>query len=89
MPYITPGARRQLNVKPFTAMSPGELNYVITKLVHNYVERSKAGLRYETLNEVIGILDCAKAEFYRTVVAPYEDEKRRVTGPISQLDAVP
>jgi hypothetical protein len=63
---------------------PGELNYIITTLVHSYIERK--GLCYTTLNEAIGVLECAKLELYRMVVAPYENGKQSENGPISELD---
>lgn len=66
--------------------SAGELNYVITRLVHQVIMRK--GLRYKMLNEVIGVLECAKAELLRVVVAPYEDKKRLANGSVSELDAV-
>jgi hypothetical protein len=51
----------------------GELNRAITKLLVKYVHDQKP--RYETFNDVMGALEAAKAEFYRRVVAPYEDKK--------------
>jgi hypothetical protein len=66
--------------------TPGQLNYVITALVHRYlIER---GVNYYNLNEAIGVLECAKAELLRVVVGPYEDKKRRESGPISELDSI-
>ena len=62
----------------------GEYNYVISRLIHAYVKR--AGLRYRHLNAAVGILECAKAEFIRTVVSPYEDKKIEENGPVSDLD---
>ena len=64
-------------------VNPGHLNYVITKLIH---ECLPARLSYAHLNEMIGVLDCAKMELYRMVAAPYEDYKREVNGNISDLD---
>ena len=73
MPYIDQEARKRLKngVKP---QNPGELNYLITKLVDDYLQ-SKGPLRYTHINEVIGVLECAKQELYRRVASPYEDEK--------------
>ena len=58
--------------------SEGELNYVISKLLHNYTY--KKGKCYKTLNEVQGVMTCASMEFYRKVVTPYEDEKIKQNG---------
>lgn len=62
----------------------GELNYVITRLCHNWIKlRAK---RYTWLNQVIGVLECAKLEFYRMVVGPYEDVKINRNGKVSEVD---
>jgi len=53
-------------------------------IIHGYVQEH--GLCYKTLNEVIGVLECAGQEFYRKVVVPYEDLKRLKNGPVSELD---
>ncbi len=75
MPYIKDHLRYRLNdgIELISPIDPGELNYVITRLCHQYIERK--GKNYETLNAVIGVLSCAQAELYRRVAAPYEDEK--------------
>ena len=80
MPYITAEARTRLarGGKPETA---GELNYSITRLVDDYLAR-KGGIRYAHLNEVVGVLECAKLELYRRVAAPYEDKKLAETGEV-------
>lgn len=64
----------------------GEYNYVISKLIHGFIEKN--GLSYSTLNDAVGILECAKQELLRTVVAPYEDAKRVENGSVSVLDRV-
>ena len=59
---------------------PGELNYLITCLVDDYLRVE--GLTYSTINTVIGALECAKMEVYRRVAAPYEDDKRAKHGEV-------
>jgi hypothetical protein len=73
MPYVDAAARTRLDAgsPPATA---GELNYTITKLVDAYLSRSGTP-RYADFNEAIGVLECAKLELYRRLVAPYEDRK--------------
>ena len=80
MPYITLEARERLDKgdKPSTA---GELNYAITRLVDEYLIQ-KGEIRYGHLNEVIGVLECAKLELYRRLAAPYEDKKLNETGDV-------
>lgn len=69
-------------------MTPGHLNYAITRLVHTYLDvelgdgQWQPGWNYAMLNEVIGVLECAKLEFYRHIVGPYEDIKIRENGDV-------
>jgi hypothetical protein len=58
----------------------GELNYIITRLLRLYVEHR--GESYQTFNDIMGALEGAKAEFYRRVVAPYEDVKIQENGDV-------
>ncbi len=62
----------------------GDLNYVITYLLHKELE--KRGLNYQNANNLIGALECAKLEFYRTIIAPYENIKMDENGRVSQFD---
>lgn len=73
MPYIKPEDRLHILADEKSISSPGELNYFISTLVNWYI--NEKGKNYSTLNEVIGVLECAKLELYRRVVAPYEDIK--------------
>lgn len=88
MPYIKQERRAVLRQKlvPMIRepLTEGELNYVITLLIHENVLR--AGLCYATLNRAVGILECSKSEFIRQVVSPYEDIKKAENGPVSELD---
>ena len=86
MPYIAKESRCYLNlvIKNFTVNTPGILNYIITRICHVYIKN--VGLKYSTLNEVIGVLECAKQELIRQVVNPYEDKKKAENGNISELD---
>lgn len=85
MPYIKDSEIREALTKgELTPNNCGELNFYITKLCHIYIKNK--GLRYSTLNEVIGVLECAKLELYRQVAAPYEDIKKNENGAVSELD---
>lgn len=70
MPYIKEYDRDRAENIPD---NPGELNFAITKLCIEYMTRF--GLKYANINDVMGALEGAKAEFYRRVAAPYEDKK--------------
>ena len=77
MPYIHQSERDILDT--IKAMSPGQLNYLITRQVRNYLG---AAYSYRDLNEVIGVLECVKLELYRRVAAPYEDKKMKENGDV-------
>jgi len=72
MPYITPHQRAKFPDLP--SMGIGELNYLISRALNEYI-LMHGGLRYNTINDCIGVLECAKLELYRRVAAPYEDKK--------------
>ena len=82
MPYIKPELRTDfekhiVGLQPETA---GDLNYIISRISADYVARK--GKKYAILNEVMGVLSAVAHEFYRRVVAPYEDEKIKENGDI-------
>ncbi|MCI0526071.1 MAG: hypothetical protein L0Y56_01275 [Nitrospira sp.] len=75
MPYIAQESRAPMlsgEIQP-KDWTPGDLNFLITVTLNAYVEGH--GLSYSIINDVIGALECAKAEFYRRVAVPYEDQK--------------
>lgn len=85
MPYIKEEQREALERSGVSSLptyiaDAGTLNYLITRLVINYVKSHY--LSYETINSVMGALEGAKAEFYRRVAAPYEDTKIAVNGEV-------
>ena len=61
-------------------LSNGELNYLMTKLALLYIERH--GMSYNTGSDVIKAFECAKIEFYRREIAPYEDSKIVANGDV-------
>lgn len=80
MPYITKDRRDVLREDYNLPTTAGELNYVITKTIIGYVSRE--GLSYQIINDVIGALEGAKAEFYRRVVVNYERGKCKDNGDV-------
>lgn len=87
MPYIDPADRDEL--EPHSnreALTPGELNYQITCLVDAYLV---ANVSYESINEVVGALECSKIEVYRRLAVPYEDHKRELNGDVYCTVPVP
>jgi hypothetical protein len=83
MPYIAP--ERRLYVDPVTASdferakTAGELNYQLTMMIKDYLA-DKTG--YQHYNDVLGALEGCKLEFYRRMVAPYEDVKKELNGDV-------
>ena len=86
MPYIVDSAREQLDDGGLPN-SAGELNYMISSLIDEYLH--EYGKNYTNINEVIGVLECAKLELYRRVAAPYEDEKIEQNGDVYNVIKIP
>jgi len=85
MPYIKSEEQRLELEYPIetlitTIKDEGDLNFVITTLISKYVQEK--GKNYATLNTVLGVLSAVAREFYRRVVAPYEDTKIEENGDI-------
>jgi hypothetical protein len=90
MPYIIKERRKDLtNVKVDVKnklcieeipKSAGELNYMITTLIQEYIFEHKES--YQTYNDVIGVLECAKLELYRRKISKYEDLKIKENGDV-------
>jgi hypothetical protein len=78
MPYVTEQIRDELLARMPEAA--GELNYEITGLINIYIKEK--GLNYQTINDVLGVLEGAKLELYRRVAAPYEDTKIAQNGDV-------
>ena len=76
MPYIKKKDREKFDKhlnKPTIPETSGELNYVLTRICHKYLENKV--VNYENINSVIGVLECCKSELYRRIASVYEDEK--------------
>ena len=90
MPYIpqpdrekfAPAIGELCEIVRLHGLSNGELNWLFTKISQLYIVRH--GTSYNTLSDVIKALECAKLEFYRRAVAPYEDGKANQNGDVYQ-----
>lgn len=82
MPYISPLYRPNFDehTSKIFPTGAGDLNYVITTICHNYLR--ERGTNYQNVNDIIGVLECAKQEFYRRIVSPYEDKKIKQNGDV-------
>lgn len=88
MPYIRPELREDIDKSLLGLIKlldwtekdniDGVMNYVITKLIRSQYNRGS----YEEYNAAIGVLECAKLEFYRRAIAPYEDIKIKENGDV-------
>ena len=58
----------------------GVLNYCISALFNEVLKTN--GMNYRNINELIGVLECAKLELYRRVERPYEDDKIQSNGDV-------
>ena len=94
MPYIQKDRREGIDsvlhkldreLDKIAPCTVGDLNYIISLIIHYWLP-NKRNLHYQDINEVIGVLECAKLELYRMVAAKYEDKKRIENGSVSELD---
>ena len=73
MPYIQQESRDLLDpiineiLITISVCDVGDMNYIITKLIHQWVE-THGGLGYATTSQARAILSDANDEFYRTVM---------------------
>lgn len=79
MPYIT--HKRANDIQPIIeelaehVFNEGELNYAMSHLAALYMKQRDENPSYALRNTVHGTFHSAGAEFYRQVVAPYEEMK--------------
>jgi hypothetical protein len=80
MPYIKKEDREKFDSWELSASgmgelceNAGELNYVITRVCFGYIK--KHGMRYQTFNDIMGVLKGVTLEFYRRLIGYYEDIK--------------
>lgn len=84
MPYIAEAGRSKLSYSP-SPLNAGEMQYAIAKMIQKYLERQaeeNGQVRYQDMNDIMGALAGAQMEFYREVVAPYEDKKINENGAV-------
>tara|TARA_R110002020_G_scaffold81627_2_gene202590 strand:- start:292 stop:540 length:249 start_codon:yes stop_codon:yes gene_type:complete len=82
MPYIKQERRKEIDptILNFCPKDAGDLNYVVTVMIDNFI--NWRGENYKSFNEMIGALECCKQEYYRRIIAPYEDEKIKENGDV-------
>lgn len=77
MPYIPAEDRAKAAT---TLRTPGELNYAVTMLLRDYLNLHR--MSYQSINDVVGVLECAKLELYRRMAVPYENVKKDTNGDV-------
>ena len=80
MPYILSKSRELFNDPAHKPQTPGELNYVLSQQIRSYL--AMRGLSYNCVNDIVGVLECLKMEFYRKLAGPYEDKKEIENGTV-------
>jgi hypothetical protein len=82
MPYLKKFEKAHLDqlLCGVIPLSPGQLNFCVTRLCQMYLKH--VGKNYETLNAVIGALECAKHEIFRRAISGYEDEAIKRNGDV-------
>tara|TARA_Y100000310_G_scaffold345319_1_gene463747 strand:+ start:7656 stop:7937 length:282 start_codon:yes stop_codon:yes gene_type:complete len=58
----------------------GRLNYTISSVLAGLLEAN--GTSYRLINDMMGVLECAKIELYRRVAIPYEGSKIEENGDV-------
>ena len=82
MPYIK--AERRDNIEEVMEYPESEdINFVMTTLLIDYV--NKKGMTYSTINEVLGVLECVKMEFFRRIAIPVENQQLNENGDVYVL----
>jgi hypothetical protein len=91
MPYIKYERRKDLDIHLESLAQEilnnketlaGDLNYSISYLLNKFVQDK---INYSLGNTIIGALECAKLEFYRRVLAQYEDKKIDENGDVYRV----
>ncbi len=88
MPYIEQATRDQIDpeldalARTLEQYGVGELNYAISVLCDRFAVRN-GSFRYEdSVNDVVGTLECVKLEFYHQAAENYEALKKLLNGPV-------
>ena len=90
MPYIRPSERAEIDGHVFDLAvvidTTGDLNYAMSTLIDALFEdtghQTTWPVNYDSFNSVLGVLEAVKMELYRRVIAPYEDEKKKLNGEV-------
>lgn len=59
--------------------SEGDLNYIISSIIWKLFNKKRS---YSNGNKLMGVISCVQQEFYRRMLAPYEDKKIEENGDV-------
>lgn len=77
------GKKERPDFQRLKKLSAGQMNYLITRMLYLWMPRKDDGsVSYDGLSDVIKTLECAKLEFYRRIIGPYENFKMRENGEV-------
>lgn len=78
-PYITTEARAAIDTGALIE-TKGELTYVLYRMMLEWLKEGPNN--FDRRADAIAAVECAKLEFYRRIVAPYEDQKIAENGDV-------
>lgn len=67
---------------PAPMQGPGDLTYLLTETCLDYLRHLGAEPCFADYADILGALEATKLEFYRRLVAGYEDQKRAQNGDV-------
>jgi hypothetical protein len=79
MPYLTKDRKAEMKLGHLPKTG-GDLNYLFTNAIIKYINGK--GLRYQTINDILGALEGCKLELYRRIATDYEDKKIKSNGDV-------
>ena len=86
MPYIAKSERVKFEsilndfskILEVNDLSAGDMNFLLTSLLYRFSKKTTPN--YKKYNEIIGVFECAKIEFYRRLISEYEEKKIKENG---------
>jgi len=89
MPYINLEARSHFeHIGIPVPRNGGELQYLIAEMIYQMLVDQEQPVRYADLESVMGALAGAQQEFYREVVAVYEEYKLQENGSVYDVESI-
>lgn len=91
MPYTTRTAERDVDEEALRSIArdllhQGDLTWAIATLMDEFIMRD-GRVSYTTLSSARAAAQDAADEWYRRLMAPYEDDKRRINGDVYRVAA--